>query len=414
MLYFYDDAPARTFEPFASARPVSEMTAGITVIRDRWATVLGTTDGAQFLAGPRLVDFDEPFVQGAARAADGVIPAGSIIVNSRSVPALGGPAGKRGKDSRGWQIAGRVAALRVTEPLDSKIFAEGALALGDLLPPSTALDALEGWWLDEVWDFIRLLPEQLERDIAAVAALEARRAATVPDHVTTIGDGKIVLLGPSSIEPQVVLDTTSGPILIEGGAHVRAFSRINGPCRIGRDSTVLSGEISTCSIGDVSKVRGELSTSIIAGHANKSHEGFVGHSYLGRWVNLGAGTTTSNLKNTYGTVTLWTPSGLRDTGMQFLGALFGDHVKTGIGLRLTTGTVLGAGANVYGNMPPKAVAPFSWGDAAPYSAYRVDKFVETAARAMSRRHVELTDRARRHLESMHAGRWTVERETSES
>ena len=96
------------------------------------------------------------------------------------------------------------------------------------------------------------------------------------------------------------------------------------------------------------KVRGELSNTIFLGYSNKGHDGFVGHSYLGRWVNLGAGTITSNLKNTYGTVSLWTPDGVRDTGLQFLGTLFGDHVKTGIGLRLTTGTVLGAGANVYG------------------------------------------------------------------
>jgi hypothetical protein len=93
--------------------------------------------------------------------------------------------------------------------------------------------------------------------------------------------------------------------------------------------------------------------------------------------------------------------------MQFLGTLFGDHVKTGIGLCLTTGTVLGAGANVYGGMPPKVVAPFSWGDASPYSVYRPDKFLEAAARMMSRRHVELTDRARRHLTAVHSGRWTV-------
>ena len=101
---------------------------------------------------------------------------------------------------------------------------------------------------------------------------------------------------------------------------------------------------------------------MFVGHANKGHDGFVGHSVLGRWVNLGAGTTTSNLKNTYGTVALWTPGGVADTGLQFLGTLFGDHVKTGIGLRLTTGCVLGAGANVVDRMPPKAVAPFAWGE----------------------------------------------------
>ena len=85
-------------------------------------------------------------------------------------------------------------------------------------------------------------------------------------------------------------------------------------------------------------MHGELSNSILIGHANKGHDGFVGHSILGRWVNLGAGTITSNLKNTYGTVQLWTPDGVRETGLQFLGTLFGDHAKTGIGLRLTTGT----------------------------------------------------------------------------
>ena len=78
----------------------------------------------------------------------------------------------------------------------------------------------------------------------------------------------------------------------------------------------------------------------------KGHEGFVGHSYLGRWVNLGAGTTTSNLKNTYGSVALWTPDGVRDTGLQFLGTLFGDHAKTGIGLTLTTPVPLKAVSSV--------------------------------------------------------------------
>jgi len=126
-------------------------------------------------------------------------------------------------------------------------------------------------------------------------------------------------------------------------------------------------------------------------------------------VNLGAGTITSNLKNTYGPVSLWTPRAMRDTGMQFLGTMFGDHAKTGIGLRLTTGTVLGAGANVYGNMPPKVVPPFAWGEGSPYTTYRLDKFLEVAERMMARRHVELSERARRQLSAAYEVRWTVER-----
>ena len=110
---------------------------------------------------------------------------------------------------------------------------------------------------------------------------------------------------------------------------------------------------------------------------------------LGRWVNLGAGTITSNLKNTYGTVTIWTPDGIRDTGLQFLGTMFGDHVKTGIGLRLTTGCVLGTAANVFDTMPPKVVAPFSWGGQFPYESFDCNKFIQTAARMMARRAVTL-------------------------
>jgi hypothetical protein len=100
---------------------------------------------------------------------------------------------------------------------------------------------------------------------------------------------------------------------------------------------------------------------------------------------------------------------MMDTGMQFLGTMFGDHAKTGIGTSLTTGTVLGAGANVYGaQAPPKAVPPFAWGSAPPYEVYRLDKFLEVAERVMSRRHVTLSDRARRQLAASHRARWSVE------
>lgn len=417
MLHLYDDSRARAFEPFASSRPVSEMTAGIALVRERWAMALGANGDTRCLAGARHENFDEPYVPGASRVAHGAIPAGSIIANSRAVPALpheGAPLADSRPDARAWQIGDRIAAVRLADAIDASVFEHGALALGDLLPRTARVDRLDGWWLDDVWDFVRLLPEQLSSDIAAVAQREAGRLRGAPPQVTVIGGDRVLMLGDATIEPHVVFDTSNGPILVDAGAHVHAFTRINGPCRIGRDVTVLGGDISACSIGEVSKVRGEMSNTIVVGHSNKSHDGFVGHSYLGRWVNLGAGTITSNLKNTYGPVALWTPSGTRGTGMQFLGTLFGDHVKTGIGLRLTTGTVLGAGANVYGSMPPKVVAPFSWGDAPPYASYRADKFVDTAARMMSRRHVELTDHARRHLEAMHAGRWTVDTETSHS
>lgn len=406
-LYLYDDARARGFEPFALSRPISELVSGIATIRERWQTALQGVTKTQFLAGRRHASFDEG---PQSVAADGTIPAGSIIVNARAVPAIPADVIKLARFNAGcsvWRCGERLAGIRTRDALKVSAFDDGSLALEDLAAGTGGIGDMNGWWLDEVWDLVRILPEQLANDLARLAQSPQTQAAGPPAHATVVGDKRVMVSEDVVIEPHVVFDTTAGPVYIGRKSHIRAFTRITGPCYIGREVTVMGGDISGSSIGDVSKVRGELSATTIVGHSNKGHDGFVGHSYIGRWVNLGAGTVTSNLKNTYGNVALWTPQGQRDTGLQFLGTLFGDHVKTGIGLRLTTGTVLGAGANVYGNMPPKVVAPFSWGDAPPYTVYHADKFVETAQRMMSRRHVELTERARRHLEVMHAGRWTV-------
>ena len=410
-LYLYDDAKARGFEPFASSRPISELVSGISTIRERWQIALQGVTATHFLAGRRHRDFDE----GAHTApADEKIPAGSILVNARAVPALPADVFKVGRYNAAasmWRCGDRLAGIRIKEPIPASSFEDGILTLDDLAVGTGSIGDLKGWWLDEVWDLVRFLPEQLANDLAQMAQSPSTLTTNPPTHATVIGEKRVMLAEDVVIEPHVVLDATAGPIYIGRGSHIRAFTRITGPCYIGREVTVMGGDITGSSIGDVSKVRGELSATTIVGHSNKGHDGFVGHSYIGRWVNLGAGTVTSNLKNTYGTVALWTPHGQRDTGLQFLGTLFGDHVKTGIGLRLTTGTVLGAGANVYGNMPPKVVAPFSWGDAPPYTEYHADKFVETARRMMSRRHVELSARARHHLEAMHASRWKVSEKT---
>lgn len=417
MLYFYDDARARTFEPFASTRPISEMLAGAALIRDRWQSLFKQHQ-SEVLVGSGLRHFDEP---GSSRVASGRVPADAVVVNSRCLPPLLAPETVDAGRVDVWMCEGQVAAVRVGADIDSAEFSDGTLTLDELARGATRGADIPGWWLEEVWDFVRLLPTLLTDDLSRVAA-HASSAADLPriappDHAVIFGAHPVMILGAAEdaklpgafVEPHVVFDASAGPILVSHGAHVHAFTRINGPCYIGPSTHVMGGDISGCSIGETCKVRGELSNTLFLGHSNKGHDGFVGHSYLGRWVNLGASTVTSNLKNTYGSVALWTPSGVRDTGMQFLGTMFGDHAKTGIGTRLTTGTVLGAGANVYGStMPPKVVAPFSWGEAPTYVNYKLDKFLETAERMMSRRHVELSNEARAHLTAVHASRWTVD------
>jgi hypothetical protein len=161
---------------------------------------------------------------------------------------------------------------------------------------------------------------------------------------------------------------------------------------------LLGGPIEAISAGPVCRLRGELADTVCLGYVNKQHDGHIGHAYLGRWVNLGAETTNSDLKNNYGSIRIRLPQGEVDTGEIKLGSLLGDHVKTGIGLLLNTGTVIGAGSSLYGAaMPPKFVPPFSWGTGEEVVEYRLEKFLEVAERAMQRRAVALSPAMREQL-----------------
>ena len=380
-LYLYDDEVARGFEPFALTRPVGELRAGVELLRRRWERATGAAAHG-FVAAPHLADFAE---FDAPPAVAGELPAGAILANARCAVALDAHAIGAAEGTERWTCDGRVAAVRLRAPLALERLADGALPLEALAPEHAPTRALRGWWLDAVWALVGRLGAMLADDIAVLGPT----LVTAAHPGTVLGAHQVYVERGATVEPHVVFDTTAGPVLLRRGATVQAFTRVVGPCAVGEHSVVVADRISGCSIGDVCRVHGEISASVVLGHANKAHDGFVGHSYLGRWVNLGAGTTTSNLKNTYGTVALWTPEGVRDTAEQFLGTLFGDHARTGIGLRLTTGCVVGAGANVYDRMPPKLVPAFAWGAEAPYGRYDVEKFVAVAARAMARRQVTL-------------------------
>ncbi|MEO5568353.1 MAG: putative sugar nucleotidyl transferase [Gemmatimonadaceae bacterium] len=392
----HDDAVARGFEPFSLTRPISTLVSGTLPIFARWERMGLTPTG--FLAAEHLADFDEGL------EASHELPSGTIVANSRFAPALDASM----DDADGvWTSAGRVVAVRLTRGLRAADLRAGSIPLELIAAPDARMREIQGWWHDEVWDFLRLLPTVLAADIVTMGNRKDATPIRSSEHVRVLGSHPVIECG-ATIDPFVVLDASGGPILIEAGATIHSFTRINGPCYIGPNAIIMGGDISGCSFGPVSKIRGEISGSIVLGYSNKGHEGFVGNSYLGRWVNLGAGTTTSNLKNTYGQVALWTPTGIRPTGMQFLGTMFGDHVKTGIGTTLTTGTVLGAGANVFGSqMPPKAVAPFSWGEGEPYDLYAIDKFLVTAETVMGRRKLQMSEGMKRQLTASFEKRWSA-------
>lgn len=397
-LYFFDDVRARQFEPFSLTRPGCELRVGTSLIRKRWERATGL-ESAGFISSPHLAHFEEGKAPPSLAPKD-EIPAGSIIVNTRCVI----PLDLKLERFDLLMCEGAACAVKLARGFPVSQFADGTIDIGSI---QTTLGGqrIKGRWINDVWDFIGTLADQLMEDIPLRAKSLEAAAKT---KATKVGDYGIFLEEGALIGPQVVLDASAGPILVRRGTQVAPFTHLVGPLSVGRDSKILGDRLEASSIGDHCKVRGELSHSIFVGHSNKAHAGFVGHSYLGRWVNLGALTTTSNLKNTYGDVQIWTPSGVRSTGQQFLGTFFGDHAMTGIGTMLSTGTVIGAGANVFGaNTPPKVVPPFSWGDRAPYDTYDVTRFLTVAERVMARRQVALSEKERKQLAEAHKKRWSA-------
>lgn len=371
----YDDAAARGFAPFALTRPAGELRAGALLLRERWVMALDRPVSG-FVGAPHLVDFAEFDAPAFVRAP---LAAGDWLVNARCAPRL-----QRvdvPPEVGVLTCEGRVAAVRLHSDLAVERLADGSLALDTLAQGREA--AIGGWWLDHPWDIIGKLTEMLSADLPAMMP-----PLPQAEGMTVLGTHAAHVEAGAEVEPYVVADTSAGPVLVREGARILAFSRLVGPCVIGKGSSVLGGKVAACSIGPQVKVSGEMSVTVMLGYANKGHDGFVGHSVIGCWANLGAGTITSNLKNSYGEVTMWTPDGVQRTGLQFLGSLIGDHAKTGIGTRLSTGGVIGAGANVFGTrMPPKAVPPFAWGDGEPWETFELKRFVTVAARVMARRQV---------------------------
>jgi UDP-N-acetylglucosamine diphosphorylase/glucosamine-1-phosphate N-acetyltransferase len=386
-LYLFDDARARAWAPFALTRPAGELRFGCLTAAERAAHVFGVPCSGH-LTAPALAGFDEPGAPPGVAAEHVPDDVDRILLSSRAAPDLrepdvsGAPARLTIEgETVGWVIpAGRPlpAEDRLLEPADdtdgSAVVLEGSVS---------------GW----PWHLVAGTPARIAADLAHLHPEDAD-----PRGVVRVGGGTISLGDGATIEPGVVVDTRAGPVRLDDGARVEGPARLVGPLYVGRDSVVFGGQVGMSSIGPVCKVRGEVADSVLLGWVNKAHDGHLGHALLGRWVNLGAGTINSDLKNNYRPVRVWTPDGERDTGLAKVGCFMGDHVKTGIGTMLNTGTVIGAGSNVFGGlMPPTLVPPFSWGAGERLTTYRFDKFLETAEAAMARRDETLTEGVRRIL-----------------
>ena len=372
-----DDPSA--WAPFFGARPIGELRAGLWRIRERWEATLNTTTSA--VIGQSALGFaelDAPPV----RLAEGL--RGPLVV-ARSDFA---PAGTR------MSLGAGIRRLTSDGETVAWIVPEGEPWHAELGGPSQEIDGL---LLRGAFDLVTALEELLEHDCADFLT---GPSDPLPAQSIVLGDAQRVRISGAEVEPGVVFDVRHGAVVVDRGAEVRSGTRIEGPCYVGPSARVLGGFVRASVLGPRSVVRGEVSNTIFNGYANKAHDGFIGHSVIGHWVNLGAGTTTSNLKNTYGLVRLFVAGRTVETGRQFLGSLIGDHAKTAIGTMLSTGTVIGAGANVFGEGLGKYVAPFAWG-ASGLEHVTEEGFLRIAERVMPRRDVPVTPERRASLEGIY-------------
>jgi UDP-N-acetylglucosamine diphosphorylase/glucosamine-1-phosphate N-acetyltransferase len=204
-----------------------------------------------------------------------------------------------------------------------------------------------------------------------------------------------------TIAPGAVLDASEGPVVLGDNVKVGANAFIEGPTYVGPFSTIhpLTIVHGGTSIGRFCKVGGEVDNAIMLGHSNKGHFGFLGHSYVGKWVNFGAGASTSNLKNTYGEVSIHVGSKAIPTGRQFFGSIVGDHTKLAIGTRLMTGSYVGFASMIAtSGFPPTFVPSFTFLTDKGPEPYRIDKAVKVMKAAYSRRDLAWTDADERILE----------------
>jgi len=377
----------RNFWPVALSRPIWDLRCGFTSLGDKLQKKIGTNDVAYFLPAYMAEAYRE---RTDRRVNDNSALRGEdiLIVDARvKADSLDMTTG--GRSEVRLDANDKVLYARVTKADAQKLQGgdiESLLASAKASLPA-APSQLSVW--EYTWDLILANPEHLKADFAAAGKHGIEGTIEQPNAIR--GSSRDVYVAPGvKIHPMVVIDAEHGPVYIDEGVEIHPFTRIEGPCYIGKKSILLGAKCREGnSIGPVCRIGGEVEESIIQGYSNKYHDGFIGHSYIGEWVNLGALTTNSDLKNDYSSVSVML-DGKRsiDTGSTKVGSLVGDHTKTSIGTLFNTGSYVGAMGIIMatGKPLPKFIPSFSWFiEGVVTKGFGRRTLYETAGMAMGRR-----------------------------
>jgi UDP-N-acetylglucosamine diphosphorylase/glucosamine-1-phosphate N-acetyltransferase len=396
VVVLFEDPAHAWLWPLAATRPVWDLRLGGHTLGDK---LRAHFDGAQFAYVGRAEAIAASSEENAPLPSPRDLRANGDVLwlNGR---ALADPrwldVAAAGEGPVRFSAGGSVVALKHGASLLSKVVAEPALweRPAEKASLGFADDGVEARLVDAIWDLVRLNHHELlvegELAVRAVhdAELAPRSNPALAPGAQLVAPAAIALHPTARIAPGAVLDATNGPIVVERDVVIEPHTYVAGPCWVGAGTHLLGGKLAGgVSLGPVCRVAGEVEETIFQGYSNKRHHGFVGHSVVGAWTNLGALTTTSDLKNNYGPVRVTLADEERDTGETKIGSFLGDHVKTSIGTLLSTGAVVGPASNLFGagRLSPKSLPAFSWWDGETTECYEVEKFVRTARVVASRR-----------------------------
>jgi UDP-N-acetylglucosamine diphosphorylase/glucosamine-1-phosphate N-acetyltransferase len=389
-LVVFEDSNWRDLRPLTDVLPVPALAMGASTLLQRWKRaarlpLLGVTGRPEVIAA-----WGAPPADPRSDGCDVI-----VSVNAAAVP---GPWFERVLEHASparFTVDGILVAVRMQS---AWLRDRGSSTAETADLPEVAVEAPR---LVHPWDFVSGNRRAIEEDLTFLAP---SRESEVHAQAVLLGAERVAIRRGARVDPGAVLDAREGPILIEEGAKIQSHTLVIGPCVVGARTELLGGVIARSTIGPDCRIAGEVDECIWQGYANKRHHGFLGHSIVGEWVNLGALTTTSDLKNNYGSVRVWVDGQERDSGSSKVGSFFGAHVKTGIGSLLPTGASIGVGSNLFGggSFAPKYVPAFSWWDGERTVEHRVDAFLATARIAHSRRQRTMTAAGESLLRSLHA------------
>lgn len=388
----FEDKYYERLEPLIYSRPVYNLLCGFTSLREKIARAYPNSE-IVFHVRKYLTDFvhekfpslkinqfeksDYLFINGRIMAPENLSSILSIDEKNNCVYV-----------SNGTLVAVRLSGKNLMEfkSLDIDLFELSVFSSLEKIEVDIPM-------ANYIWDIINNVEHQFMIDFEFLmnekfSAGEKKNQGALQPGAHLISEENIVIGKDAIIKAGAVLDATNGPIVIGNETVVASNAVIEGPVYIGERSQVKPSAriFENAVIGKVCKVGGEVEHSVFMPYSNKQHAGFIGHAYIGSWVNLGADTNCSDLKNNYGSVKVYVNGEVVNSNSQFLGLVMGDHSKTAINSMFNTGSVVGFSCNIFGpGFPAKYIPSFSWGGSEAITTYDLARSVETAKRVLARR-----------------------------